>query len=97
MAAIGLKRLRIVLLVLVFALAACGQRPASWDALLSGKISGQYPGYTITVIEAGQLQVQRPGMPTKTVMVSPIAQHCLRGARDCGYAVEQMLLVLRDP
>ena len=26
-----------------------------------------------------------------------IAQHCLRGARDCAYAVEQMLLLLRDP
>jgi hypothetical protein len=36
-------------------------------------------------------------MPAQTVAVEPIAQHCLRGPRDCGYAVEQMLLVLRDP
>jgi len=31
------------------------------------------------------------------VEVEPIAQHCLRGPRDCGFAVEQMLLALRDP
>ena len=39
----------------------------------------------------------RPGMQAQTISVEPIAQHCLRGPRDCGYAVEQMLLVLRDP
>jgi hypothetical protein len=49
------------------------------------------------VIAPGQLRVERPGMPAQTVAVEPIAQHCLRGPRDCGYAVEQMLLVLRDP
>jgi hypothetical protein len=36
-------------------------------------------------------------MPAQTVSVEPIAQNCLRGPRDCSYAVEQMLLVLRDP
>ncbi|MEO6017460.1 MAG: hypothetical protein ABIP46_09395 [Polaromonas sp.] len=78
-------------------LVACGQSPPSWDALLAGKISGQFPAYTVTVSEPGQLSVARPGMPAKTVAADPIAQHCLRGARDCGYAVEHMLLELRDP
>ena len=78
-------------------LAACGQSPPSWDVLLAGKITGQYPAYTVTTPEPGRLMVARPGMPAKTVEVAPIAQHCLRGARDCGYAVEQMLLELRDP
>ncbi len=36
-------------------------------------------------------------MQGKAIAVDPIAQHCLRGARDCSYAVEQMLLELRDP
>ena len=78
-------------------LAACGQSPPSWDVLLSGKITGQYPTYAVTVTVPGQLKVERPGMPSKNVEVAPIAQHCLRGPKDCGYAVEQMLLELRDP
>jgi hypothetical protein len=65
--------------------------------LLSGKITGQYPAYTVTVTAPGQLRVERPDMPSQTVAVEPIAQHCLRGPRDCGYAVEKMLLLLRDP
>ena len=47
-----------------FLLAACGQSPPSWDNLLSGKVLGQYPTYTVTVPVAGQLRVERPGMPT---------------------------------
>ena len=86
-----------LLLAAASLLVACGQKPPSWDVLLSGKIVGQYPTYKVTVTAPGQLSVQRPGMPAQTVSVEPIAQHCLRGARDCAYAVEQMLLLLRDP
>ena len=78
-------------------LAACGQSPPSWDNLISGKVLGQYPGYVVTVSVAGQLRVERPGMPVKTIEVTPIAQHCLRGPKDCNYAIEKMLLELRDP
>ena len=85
------------LLIAVPALTGCGQQLPSWDSRLSGKITGQYPDYRVSVIAPGQLRVERPGMPAQTVAVEPIAQHCLRGPRDCGYAVEQMLLVLRDP
>jgi hypothetical protein len=88
---------RCLLLALAAVLVACGQKPPSWDVLLSGKITGQYPDYHVTLTEPGQLRVQRPGMPTQTVGVEPIAQHCLRGPRDCGDAVEKMLLLLRDP
>ena len=88
---------RCLLLAAAILLLACGQKPPSWDVLLSGKITGQYPDYSVTVTEPGQLSVQRPGMPTQMVSVEPIAQHCLRGPRDCGDAVEQMLLLLRDP
>ena len=85
------------LLLAVLALTGCGQQLPSWDSRLSGKITGQYPDYRANVIAPGQLRVERPGMPAQTVEVEPIAQHCLRGPKDCGYAVEQMLLVLRDP
>lgn len=78
-------------------LPACGQQPPSWDKLLAGKITGQYPDYSVTVTAPGQLSVMRPRMPAKEVQVEPIAQHCLRGGRDCSYAVDQMLLLLRDP
>jgi len=94
--AIPLAALQAVLLV-GLALTACGQQPPSWDKLLYGKITGQYPDYRVSVLKPGLLRVERPGMPAKTVSVEPIAQHCLRGPKDCGYAVEQMLLVLRDP
>ena len=62
-----------------FALAGCGQQPPSWDSLLAGKITGQYPDYRVSVTAPGQLRVERPGMPAQTVAVEPIAQHCLRG------------------
>jgi len=78
-------------------LSACGQAPPSWDNLLAGKITGQYPNYAVDVTAPGQLRVKRPNMPDQAVAVDPIAQHCLRGPKDCNYAVEQMLLVLRDP
>ena len=78
-------------------LAACGQSPPSWDNLISGKVLGQYPDYVVTVLLAGQLRVERPGMLVKTIEVAPISQHCLRGPKDCNYAIEKMLVELRDP
>ncbi|AYQ27643.1 MULTISPECIES: hypothetical protein [unclassified Polaromonas] len=71
-----------LLLASLALLAACGQSPPSWDVLLSGKITGQYPNYTVTVPAPGQLTVERPGMPPKNVEVAPISQHCLRGAKN---------------
>ena len=85
------------LLLAWLALTGCGQQLPSWDSRLSGKITGQYPDSSVSVIAPGQLRVERPGMPAQTVAVEPIAQHCLRGPKDCSYAVEQMMLVLRDP
>ena len=90
-------RLYRALLAALALLAACGQQPPSWDKLLAGKITGQYPDYTVVIAAPGHLRVTRPNMPTQDVDVEPIAQHCLRGPKDCNYAVEQMLLVLRDP
>lgn len=87
----------LALLTCLALLAACGQKPPSWDDLLAGKITGQYPDYTVMVTAPGHLRVTRPNMPAQDVDVAPIAQHCLRGPKDCNYAVEQMLLVLRDP
>lgn len=78
-------------------LAACGQKPPSWDTLLAGKITGQFADYAVAVTAPGHLRVTRPNMPAQDVEVVPIAQHCLRGPKDCNYAVEHMLLGLRDP
>ena len=85
------------LLLAVLALTGCGQQLPSWESRLSDKITGQYPDYRVSVTAPGQLRIERPGMPAQTVAVEPIAQHCLRGPKDCSSAVEQMLLVLRDP
>ena len=89
-------RLAVALTLTAALLGACGQGPPSWDRLLAGKIEGQYPDYRVTVSAPGVLSVSRPGLSGQTVNVSPIAQHCLRGPRDCSYAVEKMLLMLRD-
>ena len=90
-------RLYRALLAALALLVACGQQPPSWDKLLAGKITGQYPDYAVVVTAPGHLRVSRPKLPAQDVDVEPIAQHCLRGPKDCSYAVEQMLLVLRDP
>lgn len=90
-------RLYRALLAALALLVACGQQPPSWDKLLAGKITGQYPDYAVVVTAPGHLRVSRPKLPAQDVDVEPIAQHCLRGPKDCNYAVEQMLLILRDP
>ena len=90
-------KFRLPLLAGLTLLAACSQKPPSWDDLLAGKITGQYPDYVVSVTVPGHLQVKRPNMPVQDVEVAPIAQHCLRGPKDCSYAVGQMLLALRDP
>ena len=90
-------RLSLSLLTGLTLLAGCGQKPPSWDDLLAGKITGQYPDYAVVVTAPGHLRVTRPNMPAQDVNVAPIAQHCLRGPKDCNDAVEQMLLVMRDP
>ena len=38
------------LLLAVLALTGCGQQLPSWDSRLSGKITGQYPDYRVSVI-----------------------------------------------
>jgi hypothetical protein len=83
-------------ILLVAALAACTEAP-SWQKLLTAKISQQYPGYKIQPSEGGNLSVERPGMSTMPVDVNAIAAYCLRGAKDCDYATDQMLLQLQKP
>lgn len=61
--------LTLAALIAGLALAGCGQQPPSWDSRLSGKITGQYPHYRVSVLEPGQLRVERPGMPAQTVAV----------------------------
>ena len=89
-------KMRMAVALTAALLGACGQGPPSWDRLLAGKIEGQYPDYRVTVSAPGVLAVSRPGLSGQTVNVPPIAQHCLRGPKDCNYAVEKMLLMLRD-
>ncbi|MES2398603.1 MAG: hypothetical protein V4573_01355 [Pseudomonadota bacterium] len=82
--------------VLVAGLAACTE-PPSWQRLLAAKISQQYPAYKVVPVEGGNLSIERPGMSTLPVDVNAIAAFCLRGAKDCGYATDQMLLQLQKP
>ena len=83
-------------ILLAAALAACTEAP-SWQKLLTAKISQQYPAYKIQPSEGGNLNVERPGMSTMPVDVNAIAAFCLRGAKDCDYATDQMLLQLQKP
>lgn len=81
---------------IITGLAACTEAP-SWQKLLTAKITQQYPGYTVQAAENGNLKVERPGMASVPVDVNAIAAFCLRGAKDCGYATDQMLLELQKP
>lgn len=87
---------RILPLLAVIALAACNDPPPSWQRLLSAKITEQYPTYTATPSDGGNLVVRRPGKSDVPVDVNAIAQFCQRGPKDCSYATDQMLLQLRD-
>jgi len=75
----------------------CNQAPPSWQQLLAARIVEQYPGYTTSPVEGGQLIVHRPGQPEVRIDVNAIAQFCQRGPQDCNYATDQMLLQLRRP
>ncbi|MBI2729092.1 MAG: hypothetical protein HYX42_22880 [Polaromonas sp.] len=77
-------------------LGACTEAP-SWQKLLGAKISQQYPAYKVQTEANGNLLVERPGMSAMPVDVNAIAAFCLRGAKDCDYATDQMLLQLQKP
>lgn len=84
------------LLATVLALAACNDPPPSWQQLLAAKITEQYPSYTASPSQGGNLVVHRPGKPDVPVDVDAIAKFCRRGPADCNYATDQMLLQLRE-
>jgi hypothetical protein len=81
--------------MLGLALAACNQTPPSWPHLIAQRLSEQYPRFQVTELPAQRLQVERPGLAPMVIDIDPIAAHCLRGPRDCDYAIDQMLLSLR--
>jgi hypothetical protein len=76
------------------ALPAC-TKPPSWQTLLAGRISQQYPGYVIEKPDPGSLLIVRPGLPAIPVDVEAIAGFCRRGPKDCNYAIDQMLTGLQ--
>lgn len=76
-------------------LAACSDPPPSWQKLLSGKITQQYPQYQVSQQPDGQLLVKRPGQPDAPVDAEAIGRFCRRGPADCNYATDHMLLELR--
>jgi hypothetical protein len=79
----------------LWALAACNDRPLSWDSLVTRKITEQYPTYRVEQTAPGHLQVQRPGLSPVGVDLADIALRCQRGPRDCNTATDQLLLDLR--
>ena len=81
---------------MLLTLASCTQAP-SWQSLLTAKILAQYPGYKVTPVADGNIVVRRPGQTDAPVDINAIAQFCRRGARDCNYATDQMLLELAAP
>ena len=83
-------------ILLIATLCACTE-PPSWQKLLTAKISQQYPAYKVQPADNGKLLVERPGMSAAPVDVNAIAAFCLRGAKDCDYATDQMLLQLQKP
>ena len=83
--------------MLALALSACNQTPPSWSHLIAQRLSEQYPKFQVTELPAQRLQVARPGLAPVVIDIDPVAAHCLRGPRDCDYAIDQLLLSLRPP
>lgn len=90
------RQTKFLALIIMAALSACTE-PPSWQKLLTAKISQQYPAYKVLPGDGGNLSVERPGMSAMPVDVNAIAAFCLRGAKDCDYATDQMLLQLQKP
>lgn len=84
------------MLAALLTLSACSEQP-SWQRLLAVKIVDQFPAYQAEPTPKGGLMVKRPGQADKPVDVDDIARFCLRGPKDCNYAIDQMLLGLREP
>lgn len=82
---------------LMLLVAACDQKPPSWDVLIAAKVKDQYPGYQVVIQPGGGLSVERPGLPAHAVDVDSIARFCQRGPKDCDYAIDQLLLELQVP
>ncbi|MEO7547716.1 MAG: hypothetical protein ABIT82_04790 [Ramlibacter sp.] len=80
--------------LLTLLLAACSDPPPSWQKLLAGKISQQYPQYQALPQADGSLLVKRPGLPDAPVDAEVIGRFCRRGPADCNYVTDKMLLEL---
>jgi hypothetical protein len=86
-----------LLLALAAAATGCSDAPPGRSTLLAAKIREQDPSSEVTPEAGGLLRVVRPGLPPVTVDAEAIGRFCQRGARDCGYATDQMLQGLRGP
>ena len=77
----------------------CGDtgKPPSWDTLLSDRIADARPDCKVSVPVPGKIAVACPDLPPAIFDVAPTAAYCLRGARDCEYAITQMVLMLPPP
>ena len=75
-------------------LAACDQRPLTWDRLLVQRITQERPDCVADTSTPGQLAVRCGSAPVQTVDSNDIAQFCQRGPRDCEYAIDQAVLGL---
>lgn len=90
----SVRRPALLASLLFLLLAACSDPPPSWQKLLAGKITEQYPQYQALPQADGSLLVQRPGLPDAPVDVEDIARFCRRGPADCNYITDKMLLEL---
>ena len=84
----------IVWLVTSLLLAACDQRPLSWDTLLRERITQERPDCVADTSAPGQLRVRCGSAPVQLIDSHDIAQFCQRGPRDCEYAIDQAVLGL---
>jgi hypothetical protein len=80
----------------LLALVACTEA-TSWQKLLTGKITDQYPQYRMQPAADGSVVVHRPGVPDVAVDIADIARFCQRGPNDCNYATDKMLMELAAP
>ena len=89
-----MRALRTVWLLIPLLLAACDQRPLSWDTLLRQRITQERPDCVADTTTPGQLALRCGPAPVQLIDSHDIAQFCQRGPRDCEYAIDQAVLGL---
>jgi hypothetical protein len=74
--------------------AACSNGAPDWNTLVGSRLRNQIPQAQFQVIDAHTLEASVDGRATR-IDTAELQTRCNRGAKDCDYAFDQLVLQLR--